>query len=122
MARISRPSEPKADARKQVPGVRARLRILPLQWVSLALLLVAALVAGLALSIPGSALADPVDGEIEDLRLSSPSPGELVINWDTPSQTPQPGDLPLAKTSRPSTRTITPGGAGIFPDQSPSGV
>ena len=52
------------------------------------LLLTAALVAGLAVFGGGTVQADPVPGEVTNLRLSSGAPGELTITWDAPSDAP----------------------------------
>ena len=50
--------------------------------------LVLALVASLTLFNHGSVAADPVRGEVQNLQLSSPAPGQLVIAWDEPGETP----------------------------------
>ena len=52
------------------------------------LLLTAALVAGSAVFGGGTVHADPVPGEVTNLRLSSGAPGELTITWDAPSDAP----------------------------------
>ncbi len=52
------------------------------------LLLTAALVAGSAVLGGGTVQADPVPGEVTNLRLSSDAPGELTITWDAPSDAP----------------------------------
>ena len=52
------------------------------------LLLTAALVAGSAVLGGGTVQADPVPGEVTNLRSSSGAPGELTITWDAPSDTP----------------------------------
>ena len=52
------------------------------------LLLTASLVAGSAVLGGGTVQADPVPGEVTNLRLSSGAPGELTITWDAPSDTP----------------------------------
>ena len=51
-------------------------------------LLAAVLALVLAVSSWGAAEAQSPRGTIENLRLTSPNAGELVINWDVPSQTP----------------------------------
>ena len=52
------------------------------------LLLTAALIAGLTVLGGGTVQADPVPGEVTNLRLSSDAPGELTITWDAPSDAP----------------------------------
>ena len=52
------------------------------------LLLTAALIAGLTVFGGGTVQADPVTGEVTNLRLSSDAPGELTITWDAPSDAP----------------------------------
>ena len=51
-------------------------------------LLAAVLALVLAVSAWGAAEAQSPRGTIENLRLTSPNAGELVINWDVPNQTP----------------------------------
>ena len=43
------------------------------------------MVAGSAVLGGGTVQADPVPGEVTNLRLSSGAPGELTITWDAPS-------------------------------------
>ena len=52
------------------------------------LLLTAALIAGLTVFGGDTVQADPVTGEVTNLRLSSDAPGELTITWDAPSSAP----------------------------------
>ena len=52
------------------------------------LLLMAALIAGLTVLGGGTVQADPVPGEVTNLRLSSDAPGSLTIMWDAPSDAP----------------------------------
>ena len=52
------------------------------------LLLTAALVAGSTVFGGSMVQADPVPGEVTNLRLSSDAPGELTITWDAPSDAP----------------------------------
>ena len=60
------------------------------------LLLTAALIAALAI-LGGAVQADPVPGEVTNLRLSSDASGELTITWDPPSGAPADYRLAWAK-------------------------
>ena len=55
--------------------------------ITLMLILAAALILGVTTS-PTPSTAQSPRGTIDHLSLSSPSPGELVINWDVPSEVP----------------------------------
>ena len=77
-------------ARSSVQGARAGRRVPrpPGVWLALLMALLLALFVGLAGLTGASVSAQAEEGEIENLRLSSASPGELVIEWDAPSETP----------------------------------
>ena len=52
------------------------------------LLLAAVLLACLVWLVGGTVQADPVPGEVTNLRLSSDAPGEFTITWDAPPSAP----------------------------------
>ena len=84
------PIDPTEDIQTNIRGGRAGRHGTHVRRISLALLLplAATLIAGLSLLIQGSVGAESGRGDTENLRLSSPSPGQLVINWDVPVETP----------------------------------
>ena len=65
-------------------GLQPRRRIRP----GCAMLLAAALFACLAGLVGGTVQADPILGEVTNLRLSSDAPGGLSITWDAPVTAP----------------------------------
>ena len=65
-------------------GLQPRRRIRP----GCAMLLAAALFACLAGLVGGTVQADPILGEVTNLRLSSDVPGGLSITWDAPATAP----------------------------------
>ena len=66
-------------------GFGARRRV-GSRW--LALMVAAALAAGVVALDAGVGGAGSVDGEVASVRLSSGAPGELTISWDPPASTP----------------------------------
>ena len=88
---------PDASRRANIRGARAWRRIRPLPLVPLALLLAAALIAGLN---GDSVSAGIAWGEVQNMRLSSDAPGALTIRWDTPS--PAPADQGFLSWSAPN--------------------
>ena len=69
------------------------------------LVLVAALLLAVPVLFDAGSTAHAADKEISGLTLSSPNPGELVIEWDAAS--PAPGRLPGHVGSNPASKFLS---------------